>query len=384
MLRVLHLSKYLPSYPGGLELVAEQFALAACELGASVQVAGVANPYGEKEIKYPFEQLALKSFAQVGPVALAPGYFNLEKQLRQADVIHLHMPNPLAELALLKYFAVARPEREQKFIPIIHAGVNRFQPLGYLWERYIQKALLKLADRVIVGNLDVLTAIFNLREYLGKATVIPFPVRDPGEVLDPLSVKEGRFTVATVGRLVPYKGHEVLIQAMAQVPSDVELIIAGDGPELSRLQLLVEQLGLRERVKLSKHISNEEKDSLLKKADLFVLPSLTKAESFGMAIVEAFSYGKAVITTDIPTGVAFLARGGRCGAMVKAGSVPQLADAITLLSRDRELRLKSGIENRKFFERHLGFKAFRENYGRLIISENAVTPEMLQESSLSA
>ena len=103
-LKILHITKYLPPYKGGVEFATEKLAQAALSFGHSVCIAGVSldNTTDHTLLTskgHPWDLIPLKSICKIGPIELAPGYFRLQKYLEWADIIHIHMPNPLGELA---------------------------------------------------------------------------------------------------------------------------------------------------------------------------------------------------------------------------------------------------------------------------------------------
>lgn len=131
-----------------------------------------------------------------------------------------------------------------------------------------------------------------------------------------------RDRVVAVGRLSPEKSFDQLIKAFAAVPC--ELVILGEGPDRARLQALVEDLGLADRVRLPGHSSDPLAE--VRRAAVFV--SSSRYEGFGNAIVEALACGTPVVATDVPHGPAEILAGGRYGTLVPHGYTGRLADAI--------------------------------------------------------
>lgn len=101
------------------------------------------------------------------------------------------------------------------------------------------------------------------------------------------------FAILTMARLVEGKGVEVVIEALAKLPKHFTLTVAGDGDKRVELEALVEQLGLAERVEFTGWINGEQKETLLRKADLFCLPSTY--DSFGMVFIEAMAFDLPVV-----------------------------------------------------------------------------------------
>ena len=104
--------------------------------------------------------------------------------------------------------------------------------------------------------------------------------------------------LACIGRLVPEKGHDVLLRALAllrDAGTPVTLQIVGDGPRREALVALAEKLGIADAVTLSGRLPREGLLHALRQADVFVMPSLR--EGFGVALVEAMATGLPVVAT---------------------------------------------------------------------------------------
>lgn len=106
----------------------------------------------------------------------------------------------------------------------------------------------------------------------------------------------GEPLVASVGALIPRKGHDLTIRAVASLPG-VGLRIAGEGPERARLERLIAELGVGYRVELLGSIPHADLPPLLAAADVLALPS--SSEGLANAWVEALASGTPVVTCDI-------------------------------------------------------------------------------------
>lgn len=158
-----------------------------------------------------------------------------------------------------------------------------------------------------------------------------------------------RFEILSAGRLIRLKGFDLAIRGFklfsAQVP-DSQLTIVGDGPDLSRLQGLVSQLGLEGRVRFETWMPREDLLGKMRSCDVFLFTSLR--DGGGLVVVEAMASGKPVVCLDL-AGPAFHIT-EECGIKLPARSpgevIELMPQALERLYRDRELRVKMGQAGR--------------------------------------
>jgi glycosyltransferase involved in cell wall biosynthesis len=166
--------------------------------------------------------------------------------------------------------------------------------------RWSLKTVLLAADRITGCSRIVLQdACSKLGLNLKDATVVPngvdMPQVDAPEWRRPVA----RRYILSVGRLVCNKGMDSLIKAfslVAQKYRDVDVVVAGEGPELPTLQSLSSKHDLNGRIHFVGKIAHADLAPLYENCEFFVCAS--PIESFGMACLEAMSFGKAVITTN--------------------------------------------------------------------------------------
>ncbi|WP_316814823.1 glycosyltransferase [Pedobacter nyackensis] len=138
-----------------------------------------------------------------------------------------------------------------------------------------------------------------------------------------------------VGRLSYIKGFDQLIEAFSKVGSDdIDLIIVGDGSEYENLNLQIEKLGLKSRVKLIGTKDNLQ--DYYSQAELFVLPS--RNEGSPNALIEAMSFGCACIAMDCEFGPSELIENEKNGMLVEADNILELTSAIQNLLSNAELK----------------------------------------------
>jgi glycosyltransferase involved in cell wall biosynthesis len=147
-----------------------------------------------------------------------------------------------------------------------------------------------------------------------------------------LGGSETRPLVLTPARLNAQKGHEVLLEAIVEVPEAL-FVLAGDGPERGALEARAAELGIAERVRFLGR--REDVPQLLAACDVFALPSLYEGSS--LAVLEAMAAGTAIVSSAIG-GTEELLEDGRSGLLVPPGDAPALAAALRRVLDDPALR----------------------------------------------
>jgi glycosyltransferase involved in cell wall biosynthesis len=158
----------------------------------------------------------------------------------------------------------------------------------------------------------------------------------------------GRYTLVTICRLVPSKGIDIVLRALKILDAEripYRYVIAGDGSERQSLEHLVDELGVRGRVQFEGYITEAAKWSLLRNADVFVMPSRvdprTSHEGFGLAFIEAAAFGVPGVGSTgggIPDAVIH----GTTGLLVPEESSEKLAEALIFLYRNPTQRQEMG------------------------------------------
>lgn len=138
-----------------------------------------------------------------------------------------------------------------------------------------------------------------------------------------------------LGRLKHRKGVDVLLHAMALLPTSARLVVVGDGEERPALEALGKQLALDDRVRFLGAVTGPAKSYLLQNARFGVVPS-RQWESFGLVVLEGYASGLPMIATDLP-GLADLIQPESTGLIVRPESPAPLAEAMRRLFVDDAL-----------------------------------------------
>jgi rhamnosyl/mannosyltransferase len=361
-LRILQVNKLYAPTIGGVETWVRQIAEGLSDR-ADVRVL-VCQEKGEaaEEIYNGVRLTRAKSYGRLLSMPISIDFFRqFRRMAREADIVQLHAPFPLADLALW----LLNPKA--KVAVWWHSDIVRQRSLGMLLAPFMRHTL-KRAGLVVAATEGHIKSSAYLRELGRKCKVIPFglnfaeyPVPLGKSPLKPHDQRNKKLLF--VGRLVYYKGVKVLLKAMGRV-SGAELFIVGDGPLRSEVERLVD-----DKIHWLGSLPREELLAAFYNCDIFVFPSVANSEAFGIAQLEAMCYGKPVINTNLPTGVPYVSVDGETGLTVAVGDVGALAAAITRLVDDDDLRLTYG-ENaarrvRERFERGAALERLYEEYEAL-------------------
>jgi lipopolysaccharide/colanic/teichoic acid biosynthesis glycosyltransferase/glycosyltransferase involved in cell wall biosynthesis len=346
--RVLHVGKFYPPVRGGMETILQTL----CEAGGAGVRSRVlvSNTRARTEREHGgVEVTRVASVGRVGTVGVCPTLPLWMRRLA-ADVVVLHEPNPMGFWAYL----LARPRG--RLVVWLHSELvlDRWYYRVY---RPFLRAALRRADRVVVSSPPLRDRVAGAGGAGDRTVVIPYGIdterlRPTAETHARAAAIRARYRgplVLFVGRLVAYKGVDVLLRALP--PSAGTLIVAGNGPLGAALRTMVETLGLRDRVVFLGAVDDGELAALYHACDVFALPSTGPNEAFGLVQLEAMACGKPVVSTDLPSGVPWVNQHGQTGLIVPPGDADALRDALDALLGDALLRRKLGEAGRRRVER---------------------------------
>lgn len=368
--KILQLASFYAPTIGGMETVLQD--LAEGLLAAGDQVAVLCSSSGRRgadEIMTGVRVIRSPSLGKVLSQPLSPFLpLTLRRIHGSFDLVHLHMPNPLAEAA------VASLPRGAPFVVTYHADVIRQKALKPLYGP-IRRAVLTRSRRIVVPTENHINYSEILPAFAEKCSVVPFGL-SPGRyrmteasrgLARRLREKYGRF-ILFVGRLVYYKGVVELIESMRDV--EAKLVVVGDGPLRSAAASKVKALGLGERVSLVGAIDQRELNAYFDACEILVLPSVSRSEGFGMTLLEGMLFGKPLVTTRLPSGVQIVNEDGRTGLQVPPRDPEALAAALKRLLSDDALRAAMGAAGRRrlatVFSQEQMIRGYREIYAQAL------------------
>ena len=211
----------------------------------------------------------------------------------------------------------------------------------------MEQHVLHNADRGIYGSASA-AAVGRAKGFSRELAVIPQFGVDPQTFTPPVEPRAAAapFRIGYVGRLVPEKGVDILLQAAARLGLGSRVEVIGAGPQLAALQALAIRDGIGDTVSFTAWLPSAQMPQRLRGLDALVLPARTQPnwrEQFGRVLVEAMACGVPVVGStcgEIPGVI------GDAGLVVPEDDVAALADALRRLRDDHQLRAELGGRGR--------------------------------------
>ena len=351
-MRITMVNKYYPPHLGGIEFHLRDLAEALAAREDMHVRAMVANALDER-LEETIEGVEVVRLPRWREYSSTPIVRGMSRELRaeargelapdggRPDLFHLHFPYPWGEYSWL---------RAKTGVPTVltyHSDIVRQKVALELYKPYLRRMLAEV-DLVIASSPNMVEHSPFLSEVSHKCRVVPFGIdvekfaATPAVERRAAELREGhdRPIVLFVGRLIYYKGAEVLVRAMAKVNAD--LVMIGSGPLERGLRELAAEMKVADRTTFLGGQPLDELVAWYHAADVFCLPSIARSEAFGLVQLEAHAAGTPVISTDLTTGVPFANQHEETGLVVRPDDPRALAEALRALVDDESLRERYG------------------------------------------
>lgn len=364
MIKVLHFFKtYSPETMGGIEQVIFQIAEGGLHYGFESEVLYLSKQ-GSARNELVANHLTHRSkldfhVASTGfSISVIRDFLELANQ---ADIVHYHFPWPYMDfvhfISALKKPTVVSYHSDivkQKFL------LKLYQPL--------MKRFLSSVDCIVASSPNYCQSSPVLSFFKEKVHVVPYGLNRgtyPTALSERLAfwkkIFDGRFFLF-VGALRYYKGISYLLKA-AQM-TGFPLVIVGGGYLEAELKDQALQLGLS-NVYFLGQLPDEDKVALLELCYAFVFPSNLRSESFGISLLEAAMYGKAMISCEIGSGTTYINIAGETGLVVPPGDSLALAGAMRFLWSDPELTITMGKAAVRRYEEVFSHRSMINSYSNI-------------------
>jgi glycosyltransferase involved in cell wall biosynthesis len=338
---VLHLGKFYPPHMGGMETHLQNL-VAGISDSLSVQVI-VASDSRRRSVDQldGARIIRVPTFGVLASMPITPTLPWELLKVRPA-LMQVHVPNPGAAFAIV----VAR--YHGPLIVMHQSDTLGRKFLKRLCDPFVN-AMMNRADRIIVASQRYLDSSAELAPFRQKCQVIPMGITPKKESENckkesaKIVQKYGPKIILAVGRMVAYKGFRYLLEAMQMV--DATLLLIGTGPLEAELKQSARDLGVDHKVKFLGKVDNLQK--YYRASLVFVLPSISRAEAFGLVQLEAMAAGIPVVNTNLDSGVPEVSVNRITGFTVPPKDAVSLARAVNTLLNDEALRQKMGEAGRK-------------------------------------
>ncbi len=297
--------KRIPSREGGVEIVVSKLATRMVSLGHNVtcynrrghHVSGAV--FDSAELK-EYNGISLKSVWTInkpGVAAMTSSFFAaLAAAFGKYDVVHFHAEGPCAMIWLPKLFG-------KKCIATIHGLDYKRSKWGGFASKYIlfgEKCAVRFADEIIVLSENVQN--YFTETYGRKTVFIPNGITysenvEADEITKKYGIKKDDY-ILFLGRLVPEKGIQYLIEAFKQLNTEKKLVISGGSSDTDDFQQKLKEMADGKNIIFTDFVHGRELEELYSNAYLYVLPS--DLEGMPLSLLEAMSYGNCCLTSDIP------------------------------------------------------------------------------------
>jgi glycosyltransferase involved in cell wall biosynthesis len=354
-LRIAHVTATFPPYRGGTGNVCYHNARELARRGHAVHVFTAAGGgLSGDEDRDGITIHRLRPLLRVGNAPILPGLF---PALRGFDVIHLHYPFFGGEIS-----ALAARLSHTPLVITYHQDVLLHGLMGAI-ERALRltagRATLRSAARLLFTSRDYGSASYvqpllrGRQERIGELpNGVDTAAFRPGSGDSELRQRhrldaEDRVALLVAGldRAHYFKGVDVFLRALAQLPATMKGVIVGDGDLRASYETSAAALGLTERVRFAGRVSDDDLPRYYRLADVTVLPSVTMGEAFGLVLVESLACARPVIASNLP-GVRTVVSHDRDGLLVEPTDPASLARALNTILHDRERSRAMGAQGR--------------------------------------
>jgi L-malate glycosyltransferase len=297
-----------------------------------------------------------------------PTLLQLSRFIREnaIDLISLEYPLPY-----MYYFYLLKWLHGFKLIVGIHGDDILSLHMTPKYEQWLVKQLIRRADWLLAHSASLSSQAESLVGHRnGQGSYIPYGIdadqlrtmaddttQDLGWLAHPY--------ILTVAKLYERKGLDVLLHAIRKlgpIMNGYRLVIVGDGPEEHNLQQLAVRLGIQEAVVFTGEIQLRDVPKLYQHCEFFVLPS--RSEPFGIVLLEAMAFGKAIVATKVG-GIPEFVIDGHNGILIPPNDSDALAKEIMRMISDQEHRSELGKNGFALVEEMYNYRVILAHYTNL-------------------
>ncbi len=333
--KIVMFGKYETSFPGGIEKVCKQLIEAFKRRGTTYEFVYISKA----NENWKRAHLGFKTTFVIMGQSISISYilYFLRTIIKNKQFIfHLHFPNINLMLTLPFLIFLNR-----KVVVHWHSDV--------ILKKHFSTKLLNSAIVFFLSRTKIVCTSpeYTRQSHLMKSNVSSIPleysltkkIKKTIHKLDPFS----KIKFVTIGRLVEYKGHINLIERLSHLDIKWSLKIIGNGPLYKRLNNEIIDLGFEDNVKIITTASDKDKEMHLKNSNIFIFNSQTRAEAFGIALLEALEIQIPIIYNPVDySGINYIMGFGEYGyAITQEANIECILNK--MFENNEELNCKVGL-----------------------------------------
>lgn len=343
-MKILHITKYFNNF-GGIETLTRSICNQLSKKYKKIDILTFSTDNKKSYLlKNKYRVISCYSNIVLRSTPFSFSMFRfLKNNISKYDIIHITVPNPwptiliaiLSKKINVLYVSWGSDIIKQKSLKIIF--------------NFFQRRLLKKAKKIICLSQNYVNYSTDLKDFKNKVLIVPPIIKS---VKKERKKKSNKIRIISVGRLVSYKGYKCLIEAANILPKNYIFNLVGDGPEKETLKKYIKYYKLNNRFFIHKNVTENKKNNFLKNSDLFCFTSNTRAESFGISLLEAINYSLPVIVSDNKgSGMQDMIVGGYNGYNFKNNSPEDLKNKILKATKNQKRLSILSKNSKKLFKK---------------------------------
>ena len=342
--------KRIPSREGGIEVVVEELSTRMIKLGHNVTVYNRKgknvqdkNASDENQKLKEYKGVKIVTIPTINKKGIDAFLYSLFASIKvlfgKYDILHYHAEGSCAMLWLPHLF-------HKKIIVTIHGLDWNRSKWGGFATKYIkhgEKCAVKYADKIIVlskGVQDYFKETYNRDTIFIPNGVEESKIKEPKIIKEKYNLEKDNY-ILFLARIVPEKGLDDLIDAYNKIKTDKKLVIAGGASHTNDYLRHIEQkVKKNKNIIMTGFVQGDELEELFSNTFLYCLPS--HIEGMPISLLEAMSYGRNVLVSDIEENTQVI---GKYGTSFKKGNIDDLAKKLQDSLNEKNRKNSEDIEN---------------------------------------
>lgn len=371
--KIVHLAKYYPPHKGGIETITSIFDQKKSNynitfVAFSQKISNISFSQKNKIIRC---KVLFSIFSQ--PYSFRYILASL-REIKDADIIHVHAPNIIAFLILL--ISV-----NKNIIIHWHSDIIDYHGFKIVINA-IEKLVLNKSKRIVCATKNYSQASETLSDYGGKITHIPYGSQENRFIKKKVSLKIKKILdnlgnkkiLLSVGRLVKYKGFDDLINLASVMSNEYYFLIIGNGPLKNKLRNKISNKNLTDKIMILDNVPDNDLTFIYKKSSLYLCFSKNRQESFGIALIDALHNRLPIYSRIINgSGINLVNLNGTTGINTKLTNIKLIGEELNQLLNNKKkiLIFRDNAYNR--YQQLFTKKTMLESFNKLYIEIINVT-----------